>query len=87
MDLEKIMKDLKSQLKEGFIGHKFEAYATTYLKALEETDNDVIRTIYYFDETNRIVRMYIRTKDQTWNISFPESSPELIEATHFNRGT
>ena len=86
MDLEKILKDLKSQLKYGFIGDKFEAYATTYLKALEETDDDISKTIYYFDETNRIIRMYIRTESQTWNISFPEGQPELIEAKKFNRG-
>lgn len=86
LDIEKITEDFKKQLKDGFIGHKFEAYATTYLKALEETDDDVSKTIYYFDETNRIVRMYIRTKTETWNFSFPEKSPEKLEIVEFNRG-
>lgn len=83
MHINDIKNDFSKQLKNGFNPRKFETFILKYLKTLESNDAEVVKTLYYYDMTNGMVRTYIRTKSDTHNIHFPMNNPSDITVTNF----
>lgn len=83
MNIEEVKKEFLKQLEDGFDARKFETYILKYLKVLVNNDEDVTKALHYFDLTNRVVRIYIRTKENTYNVSFPMDKPSKIRSSTF----
>ena len=83
MNVDTVKTDLLSQLKDGFDPRKFETFILKYFKTLESNDVKVDKTLYYYDMTNHMVRMYIRTKTDTYNLHFNMKTPHIIEINRF----
>ena len=75
MNIQTIKKDFEKQLDGGFDARHFETFVMRYLKNLNNNDTEVIKTLHYYDMTNRMVRIYIRTDKETHNIHFPMDDP------------
>jgi hypothetical protein len=80
MNEKKIKEDLVRELKHGLDLKKFEKFLKQYRQNLEK-DVDIVRTLQYSDLTNRVIRLYIRSIEQSWTYHIDMDTPTKIELT------